>query len=324
MFLNKKWCRLRFFNIAFFASVMWFWWFSIATHKLEEVFKLDLNLSSYFLYFSLVYFLFILFLYIVKIFINFSDVKSDFFHPVKSNFFPWIWKIFLIFSIWFLSIDTSLLVSKYLWIIWVAIQFSFTVILFRRWILHEIDINSLNPLWFLPVVWNLLAPITWVRLWFIELSWFLFSLGFIMWIVLLVVFINRVIFHNPMPDKLMPTLFILVAPWSVCALSYIALNWWVLSDLSKITFYFSVFIFIMIISKINILSKLKFYMSWWAYSFPMAVLTTSTLVMYHLTSNYFLWVLWVVFYIILIFIILLLLYYTYIGFRKKELCIEEK
>jgi tellurite resistance protein len=38
--------------------------------------------------------------------------------------------------------------------------------------------------------------------------------------------------------------------------------------------------FVIIISKINVLSKLKFFMSWWAYSFPMAVLTTATILFY--------------------------------------------
>jgi len=321
MIFKKEWCRLKYFNIAFFASIMWFWGLTLATHKLEKVFQTWTNYSEILLYFTLVYFIIVLIAYLLKVIINFDDVRQDFKHPVKSNFFPWIWKIFLIFSIWFLAINIDL--AKYLWAIWVIIQFFFSIVLFRRWILHEQDIKTMNPLWFLPIVWNLLAPIAWVPLGFVELSWFFFSIGFVMWVVMFTVIMNRIIFHNPLPWKLMPTLFILVAPGSVVAIAYTVLNNWELSDFSRIVFYFSVFIFIMIISKINVLSKLRFFMSWWAYSFPMAVLTNATLMYYTLTWNVCISYLAIFFYIILILLILWLFYRTIIWMKRKELCIEE-
>lgn len=319
--LQKEWCRLKYFNIAFFASIMWFGWLTLATHKLEKTFELQAYYSEYLLYFTLAYFVLVLVAYILKAFINFSDVISDFNHPVKSNFFPWVWKIFIIFSIGFLSINMDL--AKYLWLVWVIIQIIFAIILFRRWILHDMQIKELNPLWFLPIVWNLLAPIAWVPLWFIELSWFFFSIGFVMWIVMFTVIMNRIIFHNPMPNKLMPTLFILVAPWAVASIAYTILNNWDLTDLSRILFYFSIFIFIIILSKVNVLSKLQFYMSWWAYSFPMAVLTNATLMYYSLTWSVYIWYLAILFYIILIILILALFWRTIIWMKRQELCIEE-
>jgi len=81
--------------------------------------------------------------------------------------------------------------------------------------------------------------------------------------------------------------------------------------------------FVIIISKINVLSKLKFFMSWWAYSFPMAVLTTATILFYSKTGLELFYYLGIVFYIILWLIILILIYFTYKGFIKKELCVEE-
>lgn len=322
MFLNKDWCRIKFFNIAFFASVMWFWGLALASLKLEQVLKLDFHFWKYLLYFALLYFIITLFLYFIKIFINFSDVKADFSHNVKSNFFPGIWKIFIIFSIWFLHINAE--ISKYFWIIWVVIQFLFAVILFKRWMLHEHDVKSLNPLWFLPIVWNLLAPIAWVPLWFIELSWFFFSIWFIMWIVMFTIIMNRIIFHNPLPAKLLPTLFILIAPPSVWFISYTILNWWNLTDFSRIIYYFSIFLFIILISKINILRKLKFFLSWWAYSFPMAVFTNATFMYYSLVWNKIILYMWLFFYFILILIIFWLLFRTMIWIKRKELCVEEE
>lgn len=322
MFFRKDWCRIKFFNIAFFASVMWFWGLALASLKLEQVLKLDFHFWKYLLYFALLYFIIVLFWYFIKIFINFSYVKADFSHNVKSNFFPGIWKIFIIFSIWFLHINTE--ISKYFWIIWVVVQFLFAVILFRRWLIDKLDIKTLNPLWFLPIVWNLLAPIAWVPLWFIELSWFFFSIWFIMWLVMFTIIMNRIIFHNPLPAKLLPTLFILIAPPSVWFISYTILNWWNLTDFSRVIYYFSIFLFIILISKINILRKLKFFLSWWAYSFPMAVFTNATFMYYSLVWNKIILYMWLFFYFILILIIFWLLFRTMIWIKRKELCVEEE
>jgi tellurite resistance protein len=318
---KKTGCRFEYFNIAFFAAVMWFWGLALATHKLEKIYELTTHFSYYILIFTLIFFILVSLSYIVKIIINFSDVKADFNHPVKSNFFPWIWKIFLIFSIWFLTINSEL--SNIFWILWVSIQSIFTVIIFRRWMLHEQDIKAMNPLWFLPIVWNMLVPVAWVQLGFIELSWFFFSVWLIMWAVMFTVIMNRIIFHNPLAQKLMPTLFILIAPPSVWFISSTVLNGWEITDLWKILYYFSLFMFVIIISKINVLGQLKFFMSWWAYSFPMAVLTTSTILFYEITWFSFIWYLWILFFIILILIILWLFYRTFLWMKRKELCVEE-
>lgn len=317
----KKWCRINHLNIAFFARIMWFWWLSIASHKLEEVYKLWFNFSIYIFCFSIIFFVFISILYIAKVYINFKDVKADFMHPVKSNFFPWIGKIFIIFSIWFLSINIE--IARYLFIFWVFWQFIFTIIIFRRWMIKNMEIKELNPLWFLPIVWNILVPVAWVKLWYIELSLFFFSIWIIMWFVMFTIMINRIVFHNFLPEKLIPTLIILIAPPSVAMLALMNLNNWEISDIWKIFYYFSLFMFIVIATKINIFSKIKFYMSWWAYSFPIAVLTTATFVFYEKTQYYFLWIIWIILYIILIIITLLLIYKTILWARKKELCIEE-
>ncbi len=315
-------CRLKYFNIAFFASIMWFWGLSLATHKLETVFKLWTHYSIYLLYFTWIFFLIVSMAYLCKMILNFDDVKNDFSHPVKSNFFPGIWKILIIFSICFLNIHQG--IANWFWISWVAIQSIFTIIIFRRWILHPMEIKSMNPLWFLPIVGNMLAAVSWVQLGYVELSRFFFSVWFIMWAVLFVIIMNRIIFHNPLPQKLMPTLFILIAPPAIWLIATTILNWWEITELGKMLYYFSLFMFIIIISKINILFKLKFFMSWWAYSFPMAALTIATTLFYDKTWFCFMKYLSIIFYIILVLIIIWLFYRTIIWFNRRELCIEEE
>jgi hypothetical protein len=60
----------------------------LATHKLEMVYKTGTHFAHYFLYFTLTYFVLVSLAYLGKALINFADVKEDFKHSVKSNFFP--------------------------------------------------------------------------------------------------------------------------------------------------------------------------------------------------------------------------------------------
>jgi len=205
----------------------------------------------------------------------------------------------------------------------VSIQSIFTIIIFRRWMLHEQEIKAMNPLWFLPIVWNILIPVAWVPLGFVELSWFFFSIGLFMWAVMFTIIMNRIIFHNPLPQKLMPTLFILIAPPAVAFISLTVLNNWEITAFAKMLFYFAIFMFVIILSKINVFSKLKFFMSWWAYSFPMAVITTATILFYSKTHIQLFYYLGILFYFILWFIMFILIYQTYLWFKEKKLCVEE-
>ena len=98
----------------------------------------------------------------------------------------------------------------------------------------------MNPLWFLPIVGNLILPIAGVHLFNIEISWFFFSVGFVLWIIMFILIMNRIIFHNPMPQKLIPTLVILMAPPAITFMSYTKLVG-ELDAFSRILYYTSIF-----------------------------------------------------------------------------------
>lgn len=150
-------CRISNFNIAFFAMIMGFAGAMIVAMKFEEVMEFDFNFSIYFVSFALSLFILVLFLYIIKSFKNFENVAKDFTHHVKFNFFPGVAKILLLFSIAFLGIN--IFISKILFIIGAFFQLFFTLLILKKWILHETKLETMNPLWFLPIVGNLILPI---------------------------------------------------------------------------------------------------------------------------------------------------------------------
>jgi hypothetical protein len=115
--------------------------------------------------------------------------------------------------------------SKLLWLAGTGLHLLLTLYVITQW-MHQgkFEIVHLNPAWFIPVVGNILVPIAGVSHAPVEVSWFFFSVGLLFWPVLLTIIIYRVIFHGSLPERLMPTLFILIAPPAVGFLSYLKLT----------------------------------------------------------------------------------------------------
>jgi tellurite resistance protein len=108
----------------------------------------------------------------------------------------------------------------------------------------------------------------------------------VFWGVLLVIVFNRMIFHAPIPARLYPTLFILIAPPAVGFIAYVRLTGG-LDSFGRIMYYAALFLTLLLVSQINRLVRLEFFLSWWAYSFPLAAITIATTVMYEQTGEGF-------------------------------------
>jgi tellurite resistance protein len=314
--------RLRNFPISFLGMTLGLIGFTLAWQKAEHILKLPFSFSPYLLWLSLALIFVVFSVYFLKMIRYPEEVKKEFNHPIKLNFYPILAKLFLISSIIYLHLNPSL--SKYLWWIGVIIQFIFTIIIMSVWIKHDkFELKHINPSWFIPVVGSIIIPIAGVKHFSPELSWFFFSIGLFWWLILTTLVINRVIFHHPIPNKLIPTFFILFAPPII---GFIALTKLLggLNVFGNILYYFGLFMFILIIFQFSMFSKLRFYLSWWAYSFPMDALVIGTLLMYHESGLLFFNVLaWILFFFLNL-LILMLLIKTIKSIKNRQICIEEE
>lgn len=114
-----------------------------------------------------------------------------------------------------------------------------------------------------------IAPITGAKLGFIEISWFFFGVGIVLWMVLLTIIVNRLVFHAALPARFKPMLFILLAPPSIGFVSYSSLVP-ELTDFSRILISLAAFTALLLVLNINQFRKDGFYLSSWAFSFPAA------------------------------------------------------
>lgn len=150
-----------------------------------------------------------------------------------------------------------------------------------------------------------------------------FSIGAFFWLVLLILVFYRAIFHAPLTDKLLPTLFILTAPPSVGYISLSRLSN-ALDDQSKVLYYIGLFLFLLLVFQIRMFTKIKYYLSWWAYSFPIASLVIASYLMYHRSSIAAFLYIGNVLLVVLTAVIGILLVRTAAAVVTKEICIPEE
>jgi tellurite resistance protein len=268
--------RLKNFPISFFAIILGMTGTTIAFQRAQMILKFPVPVGIYLLGLTTILFLVILGVYITK-FIKYPDaVKEEFNHPVRLSFFPTISISLLLLNISFLGINPT--ISKYLWIVGTILHAFFSLHIISYWIQNpKFQMQHFNAAWFIPVVGNIIIPVTGPDHGFLELSWFFFSIGLVFWIVLMAILFNRLIFHNPLPEKLIPTLFIMIAPPAVGFIAYGKINHEHLDNFGQILYHFALFLFALMIFQFKMFSRIKFYLSWWAYSFPIAAMTIATM-----------------------------------------------
>ncbi len=266
-------------------------------------------------------FLALLVLYGIKTLRFPGAVVAEWKHPVRVNFFPTISICLLLLGIiWQGTIPT---VSLGLWAIGSTAHLAFTFAILSSWMHHtHYDIKHANPAWFIPVVGNLFVPICGVLFAPLELSWFFFSIGLVFWIVLMTIVFYRIFFHEPIPARLLPTLFILLAPPAVGFIAYGALVPQ-LDGFGRILYYTALFLTLLLGSNVLRFVRGGFFISAWAYSFPLAAMAIASFVMAKRSGqDAFLWIAAALL-IIVSLVVVVLISKTLSAIGRRAICLPE-
>lgn len=312
--------RLRFFPIMFFAVIMGLSGLTLVLQKSSELFGLPSIFWELFTLIDTGLFFIILSLYIFKLSKYPNEVKHEFSHPIRINFFAAISiSLLLLATIYH---EFSIEFAKILFFSGIVLHTYFTLYTISFWINHNFEITHSNPAWFIPIVGNLLIPVAGAGLVSNELLIFYFSIGMLFWVVLFTVIFYRIIFHHQLAQKFIPTLFILIAPPAVGFIGYIKMGYgfdFFAHFLLDMGLFFTILLFFMYKNFLN----LKFFISWWAFTFPLAAITIATMLAYKITkatfymfSSYFLIAL-------TIFVVLFVTYKTVVHIQKKDICVAE-
>ena len=312
--------RLRFFPIMMFAIVMGLSGLTIVFQKASHLFSINENIGFTLAMFDSVIFITILTFYAAKIIKYFDEVKKEFNHPVRINFFAASAISFLLVTI--VYHDISYTVSLYCFYIGTIMQTFFTFYTITFWINKNLEVQHSNPAWFIPIVGNILVPVAGAGMVDINILMYYFSVGLFFWIILTSVLINRIIFHHQLAVKFVPTLFIFIAPPAVAFIAYIKMYGefdMFASMLYNLALFFSFLLLFMYKNFLNI----KFFISWWAFTFPLAAVTIASILAYIKTDiamySYFAYF----FMLVTTIVVLIVGIKTLQNMIKKEICIEE-
>lgn len=312
--------RLQNFPISWFALVMGMCGFTIAWGRAEHFFETSFHPSTVLLGITTLIFVFLAVLYIVKAFKYPKDVLGEILHPVKLAFVPTISISLLLLGIAYMPIAPVL--SFWLWVVGTVLHAGITLYVLSSWIHHtKYEIAHLNPAWFIPVVGNILVPVAGMQHATPDISWFFFSLGLFFWPVLTAIIFYRIIFHGSLPERFMPTLFIFIAPPAVGFISWFNLTGGV-DSFGRVLYFIALFFTVLVLSQFNYFSRIKFFLSWWAYSFPVAAITIATIVMAKVTGYAFYAWLAIGLLTVLTVLIGMLLTRTAMAVARREICVE--
>ena len=314
--------RLQHFPISFFAMIMGLAGLCIAWQKAQKDLDINLGINVPLAGLTGLVFLGLAALYLTKILKYFPAVMKELRHPIKLNFFPTISISLILLST--IAYPFSFNLASVLWTVGTVLHLLLLHFVMDSWIHHEhYEIHHINPAWFIPVVGSVLVPITGVSLGYVEISWFFFSIGIIFWLVLFVIIFNRILLHNPIPDKLMPTFFILIAPPAAGFIAYTKLNGDI-DNFARVLYYGGLFLALLFFTQAARFLKLPFALSWWAYSFPIAAITIATFVMFEHTGIVIFQTIGMGLLALLTVIVTYLLYRTALAARKGMICQPEE
>ncbi|WP_256365486.1 SLAC1 anion channel family protein [Campylobacter iguaniorum] len=300
----------------FFAVIMGLGGFGLAYKKIAEIFQIPTYSFEILRLFITLLFFIILGIYIIKSFTNFQNVKEEFAHQIKINFFATIpISLMLLSALW-----SGNFIADLFFYPGIVLQTYLTFYVIAFWINNNLEIKHSNPAWFIPIVGNLVVivgveqPAIWL--------WYYFSLGIFFWIILFSIIFYRILFHDQLASKFMPTLFIMIAPPAIAFLDYIKLteNF----DIFAIILYnISIFFTFLVIFMYKNFIKLKFFLSWWAFTFPTAAMSLACFKVYDITKNdLFLWFSGVIF-VLLAIMILFVGYHTIKNIISENICVAE-
>lgn len=270
---------LAHFPIAFFPATMGLAGLALAWLRAAAVLDVPRVLGELLSWLALAAFAAVAGAYLAKAARYPAAVRGDFRHPIRIAFLPTpgIALVLLAAAIH----EHAHGVAAVLWWGGVVLQSVLTVTVLSTWMAHPLfTTDHITPAWFIPPVGLVAVPLAGVEFASDGINWAFLGTGTIFWLAIMPLVLGRLfVHHNPPPPKLLPTLAVLVAPPAVILLSTLRLLPAAAhTGFPQAAYGVTAFFAILVLAQLPRLVRIPFAMSWWAYSFPVAALTSATLV----------------------------------------------
>ncbi|MDM0073724.1 SLAC1 anion channel family protein [Variovorax sp. J2P1-59] len=269
---------LAYLPVSLFGSVMGLCGLALAWRLAATEFGLPGWVGEVLGYAAAAVFVVLVLAYAIKCVKSPAAVRAEFAHPVAANFFATpIISLLLLPAV---VAPYARALASVLWLVGTIAMLGFAWLIVSRWMSVRQHIAHATPAWIVPVVGTLNISMAGIPLNLPgsrAVCVFALAVGLFFAVPLFTLILSRLIFEEPMPQPLQPSLMILVAPFAVGFSAY--LNVAGRLDLfAELLFYLAVFMLAVLLPKlVRLRSCSPFHTSWWAVSFPLAAMTLAAL-----------------------------------------------
>ncbi|MBD5166263.1 MAG: hypothetical protein HDT12_00575 [Helicobacter sp.] len=313
---------LGYLPVSFFGACMGLSAMCVAWHAMSELGSLSLSysakspehdilcviqaslvpfaelLSLTFAVFAVMAFMVLGIAYSVKAMTSFESCKQEFLSPITRPFFGTICISLLLLPFAFQKLGIPETFSLIVWILGAVLMLVFSVHIVQFWICHKFELAHITPAWIIPVVGLLDLPLALPLFSQIQalpdlgffITIFCMAVGFSFTIVLSTLIFARIVFFAKLPDKLMPTLVVLLAPFGAGVSTHavftsmqalmmkVDTHIFAIDSMPYILFLLGFFLLLALLPQIVQVRKCcPFRITWWAISFPLAAMCIASI-----------------------------------------------
>lgn len=212
-------------------------------------------------------------LYAIKALRHAEAVKAEFRHPVQGNFFAAATMTAMILAA--AVADAVPGPAEAVWALAALANLAVTLSILTIWITRDWALSHVTPVWFIPVVGNLVIPIAGASFGYIQIGWMAFAIGLFFWIVLFTMLLYRLLFEPPLQSPLRPSLTILIAPPSLCFVAYAVLTGGRVDGVAAMFMGLSVFMLLTVLPQLPAMLRVPFSLAAWSYVFPLSAFSVA-------------------------------------------------
>ncbi|MEM5318090.1 SLAC1 anion channel family protein [Paraburkholderia sp. JHI869] len=198
-------------------------------------------------------------------------VKREFEHPIASCMFGTVPISLLLLPIVLVRVSYELAFGT--WVVGAVGMMLFAWLIVSRWMSRRQQMLHATPAWIIPFVGLLDLPVAMPALGLpatSELGVFALAVGLFFAVPIFTLIFARLLFEDPMPHGLRPSLMILVAPFAVGCSTYITVTG--SNDLfAEVLYFLTLFLLAVLFVQMRYLAGCcPFRVAWWAISFPLS------------------------------------------------------
>jgi tellurite resistance protein len=217
--------------------------------------------------------------YAVKVLRSPAVVRAEFTHPIQGNLFGTFIISILLLPV--LIAPQNLALARGLWIAGAVLMISFAWLIVRRWMSERQLTIHATPAWIVPVVGVLDVPIALPHLGLAYAHVVMgaaIAIGLFFAVPLFTLIFSRLIFEEPLPSALEPTLLILVAPFAIGFTSYVSTtgNVDLFAQALYVLMLFLLSVLLPRLTRLPLCCPFRF--AWWSVAFPLAASANASLI----------------------------------------------